>query len=427
MQRIYSSKVKEEVYIEKLENGLTVMVIPKKNTGKKYVIWGTEFGSIDNHFYLDGKEVKVPNGIAHYLEHKLFEQENGKNSLDVLSSLGVEANAYTTNNHTAFLFEATDNFYEALDEFMDYVQSPYFTDENVEKERGIIGQEIMMYDDYPDWKVYMNAINTMYKDNPIKIDVAGTVETIADIDKDKLYTIYNAFYKPDNMLLVLTGDFVVEDILEEIKKRIKPVEKTHTTKRVYPAEQEEIVNNYVEDYKDISKPIFIIGYKDKIDEKNQVKKDLAIEAICNIIIGKSSKLYQRLYEEGLISNDFSYNYEYAKTYAHILIQNTSNNPKKVVEEFEKEVDFYLENGFDEADFKRMKNRIYGEYVIEYNNISDIADEFLSNHFKGINPFDFLDECSVLDKEYVEAVFKEVFKKDKKVVSIVFPKEEKKDE
>ena len=423
MQRIYSNKVKEEVYIEKIENGLTIMVIPKKNTQKKYVIWGTEFGSIDNHFYLDGKEIKVPNGIAHYLEHKLFEQENGKNSLDVLSSLGVEANAYTTNNHTAFLFEATDNFYEALDEFMNYVQSPYFTDENVEKERGIIGQEIMMYNDYPDWKVYMNAVEAMYKDNPIKVDVAGTVETIADIDKHKLYTIYNAFYKPDNMLLVLTGNFVVEDILEEVKKRIKPTEKNHTTKRIYPIEQEEIVKDYIEDYKDISNPIFIIGYKDKVDEKNQVKKDLAIETICNIIIGKSSKLYQKLYEEGLISNEFSYNYEYAKTYAHILIQNVSNNPKKVIEEFENEVDFYLEHGFDEVDFERIKNKIYGEYVKEYNNISNIADEFLGNYFKGINPFNFLDECSVLDKEYVETVFKEVFKKEKKVVSIVFPKEE----
>ncbi len=424
MQKLWSSEVKEEVYIDKLENGLTVMVIPKKGTSKKYVIWGAEFGSIDNHFYLDGNEVKVPDGIAHYLEHKLFEQENGKNSLDVLSSLGVEANAYTTNNHTAYLFESTDNFYEALDEFMDYVQSPYFTDENVEKERGIIGQEIMMYDDYPDWKLYMNAIKAMYKDNPINIDVAGTVQTIADIDKDKLYTIYKAFYKPDNMILVLTGDFEIEEIFDEVKKRIKPLKETHTTQRIYPKEQEEIVSNYIEDYKDISKPIFIVGYKDKIDEKDQVKKDLAIEVICNILVGKSSRLHQRLYKEGLISRSFSYNYEYAKTYAHILLQNSSNDPRKVEEELQKEIDFYLETGFDEKDFERIKNKIYGEYVKEYNNISNIADEFLTYNLKGINPFDFLDECSVLDKQYVESVLKKVFTKNKKVLSIVFPKEGK---
>lgn len=425
MQKLWSSKVKEEVYIEKLENGLTVMVIPKKGTEKKYVIWGTEFGSIDNHFYFDGNEVKVPDGIAHYLEHKLFEQENGRNSLDVLSSLGVDANAYTTNNHTAYLFEATDNFYEALDEFMDYVQNPYFTDENVEKERGIIGQEIMMYDDYVDWKVYMNAVKAMYKNNPINIDVAGTVDTIAQIDKDKLYTIYKAFYNPENMLLVVTGDFNVEKIIEEIKNRIKPSKENHITKRIYTEEPEEIVIDYIEDYKDISKPTFIIGYKDKVDGQDQVKRDLGIEIICNILFGKSSRLYQRLYKEGLISNEFSYNYEYARNYAHILLQNSSNDPKKVAEELEKEIEFYLENGFDEKDFERIKNKIYGEYVKGYNNISNIADEFLIYHFKGINPFDFLDESAVIDKEYVESLFREVFKKDKKVLSIVFPKDEQK--
>ncbi|MFG6319969.1 MAG: insulinase family protein, partial [Clostridia bacterium] len=330
MQIIESSKVKEKVYIEKLENGLTVAVIPKKDICKKYVIWGTEFGSIDNNFKIEknGEIVKVPDGIAHYLEHKLFEQENGKNSLDVLSSLGVDANAYTTNNHTAYLFEATDNFYEALDEFMDYVQSPYFTDENVEKERGIIGQEIMMYDDYPDWKLYMNAMKCMYKDHPINIDVAGTKETIAEIDKEKLYTIYNSFYRPDNQVLVLCGDFEVESILNEIKKRLKSNNSSQEVQRIYPKEQENIVKKYEETRMNISKPIFLIGYKDKVEPGEMVKKDLAIECICNMIIGKSSNLYQKLYKEGLISEEFGYNYEFAKNYAHVLIQNTSNNPKK---------------------------------------------------------------------------------------------------
>ena len=223
------------------------------------------------------------------------------------------------------------------------------------------------------------------------------------------------------MYLVIAGDFEVESLLEEIKKRIKPQNEIHTTKRIYPNEPETIVKDYVEDKKDISKPIFIIGYKDIPNNENQVKKDLAVEIICNLLIGKSSKLYQKLYEEGLISNEFSYNYEYAKPYAHILIQNASINPKKVAEEFQEEVEFYQEQGFDEKDFERIKNKIYGEYVKEYNDISSIADEFLTTHFKGINPFDFLDECSVIEKEYVEKVFSEVFVSDKKVLSIVFPK------
>ena len=163
MQIIENLKIKEKVYTEKLENGLTVMIIPKENTRKKYIMWGVNFGSIDNHF-IDPKtkqEVNIPDGVAHFLEHKMFEQESGKNSLDALSELGVDANAYTTTNHTAYLFECTENFFPALDELMDYVQHPYFTDENVEKEKGIISQEIMMYDDYPEWAVYMNAIRAM--------------------------------------------------------------------------------------------------------------------------------------------------------------------------------------------------------------------------------------------------------------------------
>ena len=408
----------------KLENGLTVAVIPKKEICKKYVIWGTEFGSIDNNFKLTKTDqiVKVPDGIAHYLEHKLFEQENGKNSLDVLSSLGVDANAYTTNNHTAYLFEATDNFYEALDEFMDYVQSPYFTDENVEKERGIIGQEIMMYDDYPDWKLYMNAMKCMYKDNPINIDVAGTKETIAQIDKEKLYTIYNAFYRPDNQVLVLCGDFEVDNILEEVKKRLKPNHNKQEVQRIYPKEQEEIVEKYKEAKMDISKPLFLIAYKDKVETGEMVKKDLAIECICNMLIGKSSNLYQKLYKEGLISEEFGYNYEFSKTYAHILIQNTSNNPQKVAEEISKEIENYNQTGFNNEEFERIKKKIYGEYVKSYNDISSISNYLLSDYFKEINSFEFLEEILVLDKDYVEKVFKEVFVEDRKVISVVLPNE-----
>ena len=180
MKIIESLKIKEKAYVETLENGLKIIIVPKKNTNKKYIIWGVHFGSIDNHFIMPGtgEEVYIPDGVAHFLEHKMFEQQNGTNSLDTLMALGLDANAYTTNDHTAYLFECTDNFYEGLDELMDYLQNPYFTDENVEKEKGIIGQEIKMYEDDPGWQLYMNALDCMYKDNPIKIDIAGTVESI---------------------------------------------------------------------------------------------------------------------------------------------------------------------------------------------------------------------------------------------------------
>ena len=247
MQIIENLKVKEKIAIEKLENGLTVIIVPKHETKKKYMIWGTNYGSIDSSFIVPGeKEITtVPKGVAHFLEHKLFEQENGTNSLDVLTAIGVNANAYTTNDYTAYLFECTDNFYEAMDELMDYVQNPYFTDENVEKEKGIIGQEISMYDDYPEWKVYLNTLSAMYHKNPVKLDIAGSIETISYIDKEILYKCYNTFYHPSNMVMVIAGDFKPEDIIEEVKKRIKKVKQISEIKRIYEKEEDSIVKSNI--------------------------------------------------------------------------------------------------------------------------------------------------------------------------------------
>ena len=210
--------IKEKIYKETLDNGLEIYILPRKDVSKKVIMWGTKFGAVDNDFTINGERVIVPDGIAHYLEHKMFEQRNGINALDALTSIGVEANAFTGATETVYLYECTDNFYEALEEFMDYVQNPYFTDENVEKERGIIGQEIMMYDDYPDSKIHYNLMECLYHKNAVKIPVAGTVETIAEIDKEKLYKIYNTFYVPENMKMVIAGDFEPNEIIEAIKK-----------------------------------------------------------------------------------------------------------------------------------------------------------------------------------------------------------------
>lgn len=426
MQIIENLKVKEKVYLEKLDNGLTVMIIPKKNIQKKYIIWGTNYGSNDSKFIVPGeeKETQVPDGVAHFLEHKMFEQENGTNSLDVLTSLGVNANAYTTNDHTAYLFGCTDNFYEAMDELMDYVQHPYFTDENVEKEKGIIGQEIRMYEDYPEWKVYLNAMKAMYYENPIKIDTAGTIETISKIDKDILYKCYNTFYNPSNMALVVAGDFEPEKMIEEIKKRLVDKKSNGQIKRIYPKEKETTVKEKIEEKLEVSKPLYVIGIKDERDEcsvenKNEiVKKHISMEILLNLLIGRSSNLYANLYNEGLIYSQPSLEYEFSKTYAHVLITGQSTNPDKVFEMFKKEVQNFKNNGINEVDFERIKKMIYGGYVKEYNDVEDISRMFLADYFKGINSFDYLDEIEVINVEYLNQMLKDVFKEDKMVISIV---------
>ena len=421
MQIIENLKVKEKVYLEKLDNGLTVMIIPKKDVQKKYVIWGTNYGSNDSVFVVPGESesIEVPKGVAHFLEHKLFEQENGTNSLDTLTALGVNANAYTTNDHTAYLFECTDNFYEALDELMDYVQHPYFTDENVEKEKGIIGQEINMYDDYPEWKVYLNTLEAMYHNNPVKLDITGTIETISHINKEILNKCYNTFYNPSNMAMVLCGDFEPEQILQEVKNRL--IEKTSNgeIKRIYPEEPKNIVKEKVEQNMEVSQPLYTIGIKDEIPkEETKVKKHIAIEILLNIIMGKSSKLYKELYDKQIIYGGVSLDYEFSKKYAHILITGQSKEPEKVYEMFKNEIRELKEKGIPEEDFERNKKMIYGEYVKEYNDVANIARMFLADYFKGINSFDYLEEIKSINVEYLNGLLKDVFKEEKMVISIV---------
>lgn len=426
MQVIENLKVKEKLYIEKLENGLTVMVIPKPGIQKKYMIWGTNYGSNDSEFIVPGEEekTKVPNGVAHFLEHKLFEQENGTNSLDVLTALGVNANAYTTNDHTAYLFESTDNFYPAMDELMDYVQHPYFTDENVEKEKGIIGQEIMMYDDYPDWRVYLNAMQAMYHNNPIKIDITGTIETIGKINKEILYKCYKTFYNPSNMVLVISGDFEPEKIIGEVKKRLIENQNQGEIKRIYPEEPETIVQEFIEQKLEVSQPLYTIGIKDMINKepmensKEIVKKHISIEILLNLLIGRSSELYKELYNKGIIHGQPSLDYEFGKTYAHVLITGQSKEPKILYDEFKGKVKEMKEKGISKEDFQRIKKMIYGGYVKEYNDVQDIARMFLADYFKGINSFDYIEEIEGINVEYLNQVLNDVFKEEKMVLSIV---------
>ena len=423
MKVIESLKIKEKAYVEELENGLKIIIIPKKNTKKKYIIWGTHFGSIDNHFIMPktGEEVYIPDGVAHFLEHKMFEQPNGTNSLDTLMALGIDANAYTTNDHTAYLFECTSHFDEGLKELLDYVQHPYFTDENVEKEKGIIGQEIRMYDDDPGWQLYMNALDCMYKENPIKIDIAGTVESISEINPDVLYKCYNTFYHPSNMVLVACGDFDPQELLEKIKSQLLPKENQGEIKRIYPPKEEKINKEYKSVKMEVSTPIFMMGYKDTQTEKaERVKKHIAVEIILNMIIGKSSKLYEKCYKEGLLLAQPDFDYESNEQYSHVLISANSKDPKKVEEGILQEIEKMQKDGLDAERFEQIRRKIYGDYVIEYNSVGDIARMFLADTMKGVQSFDYIEQFETVTKEYTESILKELFKKENKVMSVVEP-------
>ena len=303
---------------------------------------------------------------------------------------------------------------------MDYVQHPYFTDQNVEKEKGIIGQEIRMYDDYPEWKVYLNALEAMYHTNPVKLDVTGTIETISHIDKDILYKCYNTFYNPSNMCLVVSGDFEPEKLLEEIKKRLIEKKQNGEIKRIYEQEEESIVKEKVEQELKISKPLFTIGIKCKpIKQSEKVRTHIAMQIILNMLLGESSSLYKELYEDGNLFSSPSLSFEFSNDYAHILISESANDPEMIYTKLKNKIKEFKENELDKGNFERIKKMIYGEYIKEYNDVTEISRMFLADFMKGIDSFDYLEEIDGVDIDFVNEVLKQYFVDDKMVLSVVY--------
>lgn len=417
MEVIESKLIGEKEYIEKLENGMKIIVVPKHQTNKKYIIWGTKFGSIDNHFIESNtnKEIKVPDGVAHYLEHKMFEQKSGVDSLFTLMSLGLDANAYTTNDHTAYLFGGVDNFYKGLDELMDYVQNPYFTDQNVEKERGIIGQEIGRYDDEPAWKLYINAMRCLYTNNPVRIDTAGTVETISHITKEILYSCYNTFYHPSNMVMCIAGDFEPEKIIEEVKKRLLPRKPIEKIKRIYEDEPNHINKKQIVADMNVNMPLFMVGYRDYLKEEDNAKKDIALKIIFNSLLGKCSKVYKELYESGLLMTELSFDYEYSDIYSHVLFSGESKEPEKVYEKITKTL---KEDELTKEDFERSKKRIFGEFVTIFDDVEEIGRTILNDKMHNINTLETAEKIENINYEYVNYIKNKMFNNDESIISIV---------
>lgn len=423
MQVIENKIIKEKLYLEELENGLKVIVIPKKDTNKKMAIIGTKFGSVDNHFIKPQtkEEIVIPDGVAHFLEHKMFEQANGTNSLDTLTAMGVEANAYTTNDHTAYYFEAVDNFEPAFKELLDYVFNPYYTDENVEKEKGIIAQEIRMYDDDAISKVFLNALECMYEKCPVRLDVAGTVESVNKINKDILYDCYNTFYNPSNMILSVCGDFEPNYIIEFVKNNMRKIEKIGKIERIYPKEPEKIYSNFKETSMDVSIPSFVIGIKDNLEKENIVKKELILNILLNYLLDENSKLYKELYDEGLLISEPDLEYEYSDIYSHMIIFSYSKDPKKVFEKIKTEISNLKENGLEEKSFNRVKNKIYGRLITSYNSPAQIGRIFMRDYMNDIISFDYINEWNNITIEEANKLLKDKFIEEKMILSIVNPK------
>ena len=427
MEKIVNDIIKEELYFETLENGLRVYFMPKKGFVKKYAVLATDFGSNDLEFVPKGEcnRIRVHEGIAHFLEHKMFEQPDGGNAFDLFSKYGASANAFTNFNMTAYLFSATENFNECLTHLIDYVQTPYYTEENVEKEKGIIAQEIKMYDDDPSWQVYFNALKAMYQKHNVRIDIAGDVDSIYKITPDELYKCYNTFYNPSNMILFVIGDLDENEVMDVIKKaNHSDIEKIEGKIQRFPnAEPKEIAQKEIVEKYQVSMPMFNIAYKDEdvnLRGKELLKKEVVSDILCDMIFKTGSELNEDMYMKGMVNDSFYGGFYSEVEYAFTLISGEGKDPHKVKDTITEYLERYKKEGLSREGFERAKKKKIGEFLKYMDSMEFIANNFISYAFKDVNILDYLEVLKEVEFEDVENRLRTHFKEENCVISIVEP-------
>ncbi len=421
MNEIYNQRLNEKYYSIHHPSGLEILVFPKPGYRSTYAVFGTRYGSIDTCFRRSGEAdfIKVPEGIAHFLEHKLFESED-LDAFERYAQTGASANAFTSFDRTCYLFSTTGNFKESLEILLDFVQSPYFTPETVQKEQGIIGQEIRMYEDEPNWEVLFGLLRAMYHNNPVRIDIAGTVESIAQIDDKLLYSCYNTFYNLHNMVLCVSGNVTPEEVLEVADRLLKPAEKIEI-ERKFPEEPKEVVSHSVSKKLSVAVPVFAIGFKEECEKPERTLKEKIETAILlEILAGNTSNLYKDLFEQGLINTSFGAEYFNGFGYASVIFTGESKEPEKVQEALKKEIFRLREHGIDPNDFERARKLLYGRTVMSYNDIEAIADNMVNSYFSGNGLFDSIAIYETVTLADITKRLAEQLDCDNTAISVILP-------
>lgn len=427
LNRLDSSILKETILHGVHESGLRVYIIPKKGFCKYYAIYGTEYGSLDDVLKVPGtdEKIKLPDGIAHFLEHKLFEEEGGGNAFDRFALTGASSNAFTSFDMTAYLYSCTDNFYENLDILLNFVNHPYFTDENVSKEQGIIGQEIKMYDDDPEWRLFFNMLQAMFLNNPVKTDIAGTVESISHITPELLYRCCDAYYNPSNMFLVLVGDIDEKLAAGCIDRNVSAEKNRGRVERILIDEPNTVVKKKITQKMSVSKPMFIVGFKENetgICGRELLKKQILTQILCEILFGKSSDFFMSLYSEGLIDGSFSKDCELEKRYGFSALTGEAKDPDTVYKRVLEHIKNTKKSGLCEADINRAKRVLIGKSLRDYNSVEQIGNSFIRCFMNGINPFDFQQMTEDIKKSELEERLEAHFTEENAVLSVIEPLE-----
>lgn len=420
LQKITGERVGDHYYLCKHSSGLDIYLYPKQNNATSYAIFGTKYGSIDNCFKRSDEDSPeaVPEGIAHYLEHKLFESEDG-DAFSRYAQTGASANAYTSFDSTCYLFSCTDKLYDSLEILLDFVQSPYFTEETVAKEQGIIGQEIKMYDDDPQWRVMFNYLRAMYHAHPIRLDIAGTVESIAKITPEYLYRCYNTFYNLNNMVLVLAGNFDSKKVIELCDRILKPSQPV-TVQRIFPQESDTVMEPKVEESLSVALPLFQFGFKEPGGNRRSEKDLAAMEVLLEVIASEASPLFSELLDRGLINeSSFSFEYFEGEGYATVMFSGESNNPEEVASAICMEIQRIKRDGVPADAFEQSKRSLYGENISALNSTASIANGIVNLSFRNRELFTYIDALADLTIDEVSKKL-DILQEDRSVLSVVRP-------
>ncbi len=400
------------------KSGLKIYVYPKSDYASAYAVFGTKYGSIDTRFKRSDRPdfTEIPAGTAHFLEHKLFESEE-LDAFQRYAKTGASANAYTSFDRTCYLFTCTGHFKENFEILLDFVRHPYFTEETVRKEQGIIGQEIDMYKDSPDWECLFNMLSAMYFKHPVKIDIAGTKQSISEITADMLFSCYDTFYNLSNMALAVAGNITVDDVLE-VADRLLEADEDVTVERAFEEEPEDILKNYVEEQLPIATPVFAFGYKEACNGERSLEEEVAMSLILDVVAGQMSPLYKELLDEGLVNNTFSTEFFNGHNYAASLFSGESTNPKAVAEKINDRIKEIKKMLISKEDFEVVRKKQYGKTVRAFSDIDTIANGLVVSHFENEELFSEFEIIKNLELSFVNELLVKSFDDSKAVLSVV---------
>lgn len=351
----------------------------------------------------------------------MFEEETGTNIFDEFARLGANANAFTSSSMTAYLFSATDFFYENLEVLLGYVNRPYFTPENIEKEQGIIGQEIRMYDDSPDWQVYIGALRGLYQKHTARLDIAGTVESIAQIDQQAMYRCYNTYYHPSNMCLFVAGNVEPERVGSLVEKQLAGRKIAAPVKEFFPEEPTAVCAPVVEKKMKVAMPQFVLAFKDnEVGKGDRMRHGAQAELLCDLIAGESTDFYQTLYKEGLINEGFSGAYEGDKSFGFATFYGESKNPMEVKSRIMARIASMRAEGINALDLERMKRQSIGRFIRGLDRVEDIANVYISHALMGEDYMRYPDALASVTPEDLTVLLEQMFKEEHATISIIWP-------